>query len=66
MAKAVPNSKLNLKALQTGFPAFSADPLSSFFAHVYSYFGTFLGCSELGGDVLPAYAGQASMYEVHK
>ncbi|KAI0468485.1 hypothetical protein F4859DRAFT_490521 [Xylaria cf. heliscus] len=37
-----------------------------FFTHVYSYFGTFLGCSTLGATELPAYAGRASMYEVHK
>ncbi|KAI3335295.1 hypothetical protein F4824DRAFT_501260 [Ustulina deusta] len=38
----------------------------TFFTHVYSYFGTFLGCSTLGGSEFPAYAGKASMYEVHK
>ncbi|KAH6972749.1 hypothetical protein BKA56DRAFT_467872, partial [Ilyonectria sp. MPI-CAGE-AT-0026] len=37
-----------------------------FFTHVYSYFGTFLGCSHIGSSKLPAYAGKASMYEVHK
>ncbi|KAJ9136887.1 hypothetical protein NKR23_g9480 [Pleurostoma richardsiae] len=37
-----------------------------FYNHVYSYFGTFLGCSDIGSTELPAYAGKASMYEVHK
>ncbi|KAJ8121371.1 hypothetical protein ONZ43_g2158 [Nemania bipapillata] len=37
-----------------------------FFTHVYSYFGTFLGCSTLGTPEFPPYAGRASMYEVHK
>ncbi|KAI1372259.1 hypothetical protein F4677DRAFT_449573 [Hypoxylon crocopeplum] len=37
-----------------------------FFTHVYSYFGTFLGCSHIGSAQLPAYTGKASMYEVHK
>ncbi|KAH7142060.1 hypothetical protein EDB81DRAFT_653776 [Dactylonectria macrodidyma] len=37
-----------------------------FFTHVYSYFGTFLGCSHIGSSKLPAYAGKASMFEVHK
>ncbi|KAI1151574.1 hypothetical protein F4825DRAFT_352687 [Nemania diffusa] len=37
-----------------------------FFTHVYSYFGTFLGCSTLGTPTFPPYAGKASMYEVHK
>ncbi|KAK9446504.1 uncharacterized protein V1518DRAFT_423680 [Limtongia smithiae] len=37
-----------------------------FFNHVYSYFGTFLGCSFIGSVELPAYIGKASMYEVHK
>ncbi|KAI1189119.1 hypothetical protein F5B17DRAFT_392497 [Nemania serpens] len=37
-----------------------------FFTHVYSYFGTFLGCSMLGTTAFPPYAGKASMYEVHK
>lgn len=39
---------------------------SIFFTHVYSYFGTFLGCSHIGSSTLPAYKGKASMYEVHK
>ncbi|KAI1112674.1 hypothetical protein F5Y14DRAFT_442436 [Nemania sp. NC0429] len=37
-----------------------------FFTHVYSYFGTFLGCSTLGTTAFPPYKGKASMYEVHK
>ncbi|KAH8651436.1 hypothetical protein BX600DRAFT_528722 [Xylariales sp. PMI_506] len=37
-----------------------------FFTHVYSFFGTFLGCSTLGSADFPPYAGKASMYEVHK
>ncbi|KAH7109515.1 hypothetical protein EDB81DRAFT_612145, partial [Dactylonectria macrodidyma] len=37
-----------------------------FFTHVYSYFGTFFQCSHIGSSNLPAYAGKASMYEVHK
>ncbi|RFU27312.1 hypothetical protein B7463_g9032, partial [Scytalidium lignicola] len=37
-----------------------------FYTHVYSYFGTFLGCSHIGSKELSAYAGKASMYEVHK
>ncbi|KAI0444912.1 hypothetical protein F4803DRAFT_220304 [Xylaria telfairii] len=37
-----------------------------FFTHVYSYFGTFLGCSTLGTTAFPSYTGKASMYEVHK
>ncbi|KAI8632819.1 hypothetical protein F5Y19DRAFT_491442 [Xylariaceae sp. FL1651] len=37
-----------------------------FFTHVYSYFGTFLGCSHLGSPELPTYKGRSSMYEVHK
>ncbi|KAH8819334.1 hypothetical protein F5884DRAFT_864901 [Xylogone sp. PMI_703] len=37
-----------------------------FYNHVYSYFGTFLGCSHIGSTELPTYDGKASMYEVHK
>jgi hypothetical protein len=43
-----------------------ADFSSVFATHVYSYFGTFLGCSKIGSPELPAYTGKASMYEVHK
>lgn len=39
---------------------------SMFYRHVYSYFGTFLGCSDVGSPELPIYAGKASMYDVHK
>ena len=39
---------------------------SRFFNNVYSYFGTFLGCSALGSPELQQYKGKASMHEVHK
>jgi hypothetical protein len=44
----------------------NSEPHSTFFTHVYSYFGKFLGCSHIGSTQLPNYAGKASMYEVHK
>ena len=34
--------------------------------HLYSYFGVLLGCSMVGKDSYPAYAGDKSMYDVHK
>jgi hypothetical protein len=34
--------------------------------HLYSYFGVLLGCSMVGNDSYPAYAGDKSMYDVHK
>ena len=34
--------------------------------HLYEFFGVLLGCSMQGGADYPAYAGEASMYEVHK
>ena len=34
--------------------------------HLYSYFGTLLGCSNIGENAFPAYTGELSMYEVHK
>lgn len=34
--------------------------------HLYEFFGSLLGCSQYGMGAFPAYAGHASMYEVHK
>lgn len=34
--------------------------------HLYEFFGGLLGCTEVGMSGFPAYAGSASMYEVHK
>lgn len=34
--------------------------------HLYEFFGNLLGCSSVGMQGFPAYAGSASMYEVHK
>ncbi|CZT24923.1 uncharacterized protein RCC_10651 [Ramularia collo-cygni] len=34
--------------------------------HLYSYFGGLLGCTMVGNDGFPAYAGDASQYKVHK
>ncbi|EHK41578.1 hypothetical protein TRIATDRAFT_147444 [Trichoderma atroviride IMI 206040] len=34
--------------------------------HLYQYFGALLGCSFQGYPAFPAYAGAASMYQVHK
>jgi hypothetical protein len=34
--------------------------------HLYEYFGVLLGCSMQGGAAYPAYAGDASQYEIHK
>lgn len=34
--------------------------------HLYSYFGTLLGCSTIGQADFPAYEGSNSMYSVHK
>ena len=34
--------------------------------HLYEFFGTLLGCSHVGMAGFDAYAGDASMYEVHK
>lgn len=34
--------------------------------HLYEYFGVLLGCTMIGQPGYPAYAGDASQYEVHK
>jgi hypothetical protein len=34
--------------------------------HLYEYFGALLGCSMMGTADYPAYAGEASQYQVHK
>lgn len=34
--------------------------------HLYEYFGTLLGCSQIGSMGFPAYAGVVPMYTVHK
>lgn len=34
--------------------------------HLYSFFGTLLGCSDMGQTSFPGYGGETSMYEVHK
>ena len=34
--------------------------------HLYSFFGILLGCSDVGQQGFPAYAGEKSMYQVHK
>ncbi|KAM0452824.1 hypothetical protein ACHAO4_005243 [Trichoderma viride] len=34
--------------------------------HLYHYFGALIGCSHQGYPAFPAYAGAASMYQVHK
>lgn len=34
--------------------------------HLYSYFGVLLGCSMVGNGSYLAYAGDQSMYDVHK
>ena len=34
--------------------------------HLYSFFGSLLGCSDIGQDGFPAYDGHTSMYDVHK
>ena len=34
--------------------------------HLYSYFGTLLGCSSVGKDSFPAYSGSTSQASVHK
>jgi len=34
--------------------------------HVYPYFGTVIGCSQIGQDGFPPYIGPNSIYEVHK
>lgn len=34
--------------------------------HLYEYFGAVFGCSDYGMTGYPAYAGDASLYEVHK
>jgi hypothetical protein len=39
---------------------------SNLFTHLYQFFGTLLGCSKIGTADFPAYAGEKSMYEVHK
>lgn len=39
---------------------------SKLLTHLYSYFGAALGCSEYSQMGFPAYAGQPSMYSVHK
>lgn len=36
------------------------------FTHLYSYFGTLLGCSSVGKGAFPAYAGSTSQASVHK
>jgi hypothetical protein len=33
---------------------------------LYQFFGTLLGCSKIGTPDFPTYAGDKSMYEVHK
>lgn len=56
-----------LAALKAGMPA--DDPTSNqftLFTHLYSYFGSVLGCSGYNTPALPAYAGKASMFEVHQ
>ncbi|KDN52712.1 hypothetical protein K437DRAFT_162155 [Tilletiaria anomala UBC 951] len=34
--------------------------------HLYSYFGSLLGCSSVGKNGFPAYAGSTSQYDVHR
>ena len=43
-----------------------ADNPSMLLTHLYEFFGVLLGCSDVGMKGFPAYAGDASMYEVHK
>ncbi|KAF3387420.1 hypothetical protein F1880_001370 [Penicillium rolfsii] len=47
-----------------------ADDMSSnqykLMTHLYQFFGSLLGCSEVGMPGFAAYMGDASMYEVHK
>jgi hypothetical protein len=47
---------------------FNADTCyhSNLLTHLYQFFGTLLGCSKIGTADFPAYAGDKSMYEVHK
>lgn len=41
--------------------------ISSFLVtHLHQYFGTLIGCTYQGYPAFPAYAGAASMYQVHK
>lgn len=41
--------------------------ISSFLVtHLYHYFGALMGCTYQGYPAFPAYAGAASMYQVHK
>ena len=46
--------------------AMSLTSNSKLLAHLYSYFGILLGCSQSGKDGLPAYDGEKSQYDVHK
>ena len=39
---------------------------STLLTHLYEFFGRLLGCSKIGTAGFPAYAGDKSMYEVHK
>ena len=39
---------------------------SNLLTHLYEFFGTLLGCSKIGTADFPTYAGDKSMYEVHK
>lgn len=39
---------------------------SKLITHLYEFFGSLLGCSSVGMSGFPAYAGDASMYKVHK
>jgi hypothetical protein len=39
---------------------------SNLLTHLYQFFGTLLGCSKIGTPDFPTYAGDKSMYEVHK
>ncbi len=38
---------------------------STLLTHLYEYFGVLLGCSKFGSSYIP-YAGDTSMYDVHK
>lgn len=39
---------------------------SNLLTHLYQFFGTLLGCSKIGTPDFPTYAGDKSMYKVHK
>ncbi|KAK5130137.1 hypothetical protein LTR08_002436 [Meristemomyces frigidus] len=47
-------------------PANTTSSQHKLLTHLYQYFGVLLGCTHIDAPAYPAYAGDTSMYQVHK